>query len=81
MQRTQILLPNELRQQIRLRAERTNQPQGRVIRELIRKGLDAEEPRSTGDGLLRLAELGKRLRVRGPKDWASDHDAYFATEV
>ena len=81
MQRMQILLPTELRQKIRLRAERNNKPQGQVIRELIQKGLDAEEPRSTGDALLRLADLGKRLGVRGPKDWAKEHDAYFAKEV
>ncbi len=81
MQRMQILLPKELRQQIRLRAQRNNQPQGEVVRELIQKGLEAKEPHSTGNALLRLADLGTRLRVRGPKDWAKNHDAYFATEV
>jgi len=81
MQRMQILLPSELRQKIRLRAEQDNKPQNQVVRELLEKALTAERPRSTGDALLRLVDLGKRLGVAGPKDWATRHDAYFAKEV
>jgi hypothetical protein len=73
MQRMHIVLLSELRQKIRLRAEQDNKPQGEVVRDLIQKGLDAEKPRSTGDALLRLVDLGKRLGVRGPKDWAENH--------
>jgi hypothetical protein len=58
-----------------------NKPQNEVVRELLEKALTAERPRSTGDALLRLVDLGKRLGVSGPKDWATRHDAYFAKEV
>lgn len=81
MDRMQILLPNELRQKIKLRAAKANKPQVEVVRELIQKGLEAEQPRSTGEALLKLANLGKELGVHGPKDWATDHDDYFAKEV
>jgi plasmid stability protein len=81
MQRMHILLPSELRQKIRLRAEQDSKPQNEVVRELLEKGLSAERPRSTGDAMLRLVDLGKRLGVAGPKDWASRHDEYFAKEV
>jgi predicted DNA-binding protein len=81
MIRTQILLPLELRRRIKLRAEKDQKPQGQIIRELIQKGLETEEQASTGDALLKLADLGKRLGVRGPKDLAANHDDYFAKEV
>jgi hypothetical protein len=81
MDRMQILMPSDLRRKIKLRAEKENKPQGEVVRELIQKGLAVEQGRSTGDALLKLVDLGKQLRVRGPKDLATNHDDYFAKEV
>ncbi len=81
MDRMHIVIPHSLRDRIRLYAQQEQKSQAEVVRELLQKGLDADKPGSTGGALLRLAELGKKLKVHGPKDWARYHDAYFAKEV
>ena len=81
MNRMHVVLPPDLRERIRLQAQQERKSQAEVVRELIQKGLEVQQPGSAGEALLRLATLGKKLRVRGPKDWAKNHDAYFAKEV
>lgn len=76
-----VVLPPALRDRIRLQAQQERKSQAEVVRELIQKGLEVQQPGGAGEALLRLATLGKKLRVRGPKDWAKNHDAYFAKEV
>jgi predicted DNA-binding protein len=71
MDRINVYLPKRLRQQVKLRADRTQRPQAEVIIELIEQGLTKTE--AAPDGLRRLARLG----LRGPRDLAASIDHYL----
>jgi hypothetical protein len=73
MDRVNIYLPKELRQQIQLQASRSGQPQAAVIRELLEEGLRLKRP-DAGEALLRLASLGFK---GGPPDFATNLDDYL----
>jgi hypothetical protein len=73
MQRINIYLPHDLRQRIQLRAERDKKPEAQVIRELVQKGIEAEQPRRVQHGLTSLAKLG----IKGPKDLSQNIDKYL----
>ena len=81
MHRTQIYLHNDQAQQIALLARQKKQHKARVIRALIQKGIDIEKKEtSAGDALLKLAELGKKLNLKGPTDLSVNHDKYLYEE-
>lgn len=68
MVRKQIYLPEQLELLISLRAKQEQKPQAQVIREVLEKGLKAKKQMTAGEALLGLAELGKKLNVKGPAD-------------
>ena len=71
-----ISLPEDLDQQIQERAKRLQEPEERVIRELIEEGLKKpkhQQWKNAGEALSSLAELG----IKGPKDLAINHDKYL----
>lgn len=81
MHRTQIYLYNDQIQQIALLARQKKQNKAQIIRALIQKGIDVEKKKtSAGDALLKLAELGKKLNLRGPTDLSINHDKYLYEE-
>ncbi len=73
MERVNIYLPKQLRQRIKLRADRDHRPQAEVIRELLEDGLAAKSDYS-GNPLLDLAKLGIK---GGPPDLATNLDDYL----
>jgi hypothetical protein len=73
MERVNIYLPSQLRQQIQLQSKRVNRPQAEVIRELLERGLEYT-PVTGGNALLRLAAKGFK---GGPPDLASNIDKYL----
>jgi hypothetical protein len=78
MIRTQVYLPKSLYLQIKLQAQREKKPAAQVIRDSIEAGLEAKKPQqTTGEALLGLAELGKRLGATGPTDLSSRIDDYL----
>jgi hypothetical protein len=80
MNRTQVFLTDEQKQDIKLRAKRENKREAVVIRELLDTGRKASrrtQQESTGDALLRLAELGEKLQVKAPSDLSSRIDDYL----
>jgi hypothetical protein len=81
MIRTQVYLTEEQVKDIKLRSQREDRPEAEVIRDLVDKGLAVStgQPtrKSTGETLLELVELGKRLNLRGPTDLSTNHDDYL----
>jgi hypothetical protein len=80
MNRTQVFLTDEQKQDIKLRAKRENKREAEVIRELLdtgRKVSRSTPHESTGDALLRLAKLGEKLQVKAPADLSTRIDDYL----
>jgi hypothetical protein len=74
MDRINIYIPRDLRQQIKLRAEQAKKPEAEVIRGLLEAAVAGDRParpRLTG-----LAQLG----INGPPDLASNIDKYLYTD-
>jgi hypothetical protein len=68
----QISLPEKLDRQIRQRAQRLQEPEERVIRDLLYLGLikSGSSWRNSGEALRSLGKLG----IQGPADLAQKHD-------
>lgn len=80
MIRTQVYLTEEQARDIKVRAKREKKRETQIIRDLLNKGLDASGKASsetTGEALLRLARLGKKLHVKAPADLSSRIDEYL----
>lgn len=76
MIRTQIYLPKQLYQTIDLVAKKEKKPKAQVIREVLEKGIEKKQ-RSAGEALLEIAELGKKLNLKGPRDLSTNIDKYL----
>ena len=74
MIRTQIYLPKQLYENIKLQAKMADKPAAQVIREYIDKGMEAQQRPAQKDGLMKLASLNI---TGGPKDLASNLDDYL----
>jgi len=77
MIRKQVYLTEDLNRRLRLLSQQQQKPEAEVIRETLEKGLKDEPSMSTGEALLGLAELGKRLNLTGPTDLSERHDDYL----
>jgi hypothetical protein len=68
----QISLPEKLDRQIKQRAQRLQEPEERVIRDLLYLGLirSGSSWRNSGEALRSLDKLG----IQGPADLAQKHD-------
>jgi hypothetical protein len=84
MVRRLINITEQQERDIKLLAKRKKKSEAKVIRDLLIIGLNASRstpPReSTGESLLRLASIGKKLRVKGvkaPSDLSSRIDDYL----
>ena len=73
MLRTQLYLPEELRQQIDVVARKEKKPAAQVIRELLKVGIDTKEQESIGTAFKRLSNL----RAKGPADLSTNIDKYL----
>lgn len=81
MIRTQVYLTEDLCRSIDFVAKREGKAKAQVIRESIERGLRDEAGKETvGEALLKLADLGKKLGLKGPKDLSANHDKYLYEE-
>jgi hypothetical protein len=79
MIRTMVYLTEEQARDIKLKAKREQRHEAEVIRELLSEGLKTSQSKrgeSTGESLLRLAEIGGK----GPADLSSRIDDYLYGE-
>ena len=65
-----MYLPEQLDEKIKQTAKRQNKSKAAVMRDALEKGIKKveEEESGSGDVMLKLAELGKRYKFKGPKD-------------
>jgi hypothetical protein len=80
MIRTHIYITSEQAQDIKLRAKREKRRESDIARELLDRGRMVSQGKtkeSLGEALLRLAQIGKKLRLSGPTDLSINHDDYL----
>jgi hypothetical protein len=81
MIRTQVYLTDEQHRAVQLTAKREGKKAAEVIREALAKGLQANrQPTSTGEALLGLAALGRKLNLQAEPDFLSRIDDYLYGE-
>ena len=73
MIRTQVYLPEELYQNIKLVAKKEKKSAAHVVRRALEKGLVAEKGETIGKALMELAKIG----AKGPKDLSENIDKYL----
>lgn len=80
MKRTQLYLPEDLYLRLVQEARRQRRAMAALARDFLQAGVERERKRGKKGGaavLLRMAEEGRRLGVRAPKDLAVNHDRYL----
>ncbi len=78
MLRTYLYIPDSLEKQIERIVEIQKNSKAEVMRQALEKGLERLAPKAGGaEVLLKLAELGKKNKVKGPKDLSINHDFYL----
>ena len=80
MIRTHIYITEEQARDIKSRAKRERRREADVIRDLLERGrltTQGKRQETAGEGLLRLAQLGKKLRFTGPTDLSTSLDDYL----
>jgi hypothetical protein len=83
MIRTMVYLTEEQARDIKLKAKREQKHEAEVIRDLVSKGLNVTRDikrETTGEALLRLANLGEKLQVKAPADLSARIDEYLYDE-
>ncbi|MBI1863812.1 hypothetical protein HYS03_01235 [Candidatus Woesebacteria bacterium] len=83
MIRTQVYLTEDLYQTIRLKAKKEKRPTAQLIRHLLETGLKEKNKKTktnAGDALLRIARLGEKLKIKGPKYLSTNIDKYLYEE-
>ena len=77
MIRTQVFLPEETYQYIKIRALREKKPAAQIVRETLQAGMrQSTKKQNAGATLLQLA----KLKGRGPKDLSKNIDQYLYGE-
>lgn len=79
MLRTYLYIPEQLDHQVKALAKRKKVSKAEVVRDALEKGLNVIQMQNTGSAevLLKIAELGKKHRVKGPKDAAMNMNHYL----
>lgn len=78
MIRIQVYLHKKQVQEIALLAKTQRKEKAKVIRALVQSVIEAQkDKKSIGKELLDLAELGKKLDFKDPKNLSIGHDNYL----
>ena len=80
MLKTYLYVPEELAKKITQTAKAQNKSKAEVIRQALEKGLKEGFKNQGNAGLevlFKLAELGKKYKLRGPKDSSARMDEYL----
>lgn len=82
MLRRQVYFRQDTYYRLKVMARQERKPTAALIREIVEEGLDRRAPSlTTGEALLRLAELGKKLGIRGEPNLSRDIDTILYDEV
>ncbi len=79
MLKTYLYVPEELDKKINFTAKTQNKSKAEVIRLALQEGINAIEMKSSGGAevLLQIYKLGKKYKVKGPRDASINHDYYL----
>lgn len=79
MLKTYLYVPEGLDQKINLTAKVQNKSKAEIIRQALEKGITAIQHQGTASAqaLLKIAEIGKKYNLKGPKDSAEKMDEYL----
>ena len=79
MLKTYLYVPDELEKRINLTAKIQNKSKAEVIRQALEKGITVVQNQGTASVkvLQKIAELGKKYNVKGPKDAVERFDEYL----
>lgn len=79
MLKTYLYIPEHLEKKINLTAKTQKRSKAGVMRQALEKGITAVQRQGTASAqvLLKIAELGKKYRVKGPKDAVKRFDEYL----
>jgi len=74
MLRTQVYLPEALRQELDIVAKKEKKPTAQIIRELLSEGVRSRHKETVGEALTKLADLGVK---GGPSNLSTNIDKYL----
>jgi len=79
MLKTYLYIPDELNEKISRAANAQKKSKAEVIRKALEKGIkeEGEQTISGAEVLLKLGELAKKYKVKGPRDASVNHDYYL----
>jgi len=79
MLKTYLYIPDHLGKKIERTAKVRRKSKAEIMRQALEKGITAIEQQGTASAqvLLKIAELGKKYKVKGPKDAAEHFDEYL----
>lgn len=79
MLKTYLYIPEQLNKRIDYTAKTQKRSKAEIIREALENGINAIQQQGTASAavLLKIAELGKKYKVKGPKDSSTRMDEYL----
>lgn len=79
MLKTYLYIPEELNREINLLVKMQKASKAEVMRLVLKAGVAQIKNQKTGGAevLLKLAEMGKKIRAKGPKDLSANLDKYL----
>lgn len=79
MLRTYIYVPEEMDLEVKRLAKDKKVSKAEIIREAIKEGLGVvrRQKSRSAEVLLKIAEIGKKYKVKGPKDAVEHFDDYL----
>lgn len=79
MLKTYLYIPEQLEEKINLTAKTQNKSKAEIMRQALEKGITAIAHQGTASAevLLKIAELGEKNKVKGPKDSSTNMDNYL----
>lgn len=79
MLKTYLYIPDHLEERINHTARTQKKSKAEVMRQALERGITAVQQQGTASAevLLKIAELGRKNRVKGPKDSSARMDEYL----
>lgn len=77
MLRTYLYIPEELSRKAAFMAKQQKKSKAAVMREAMERGINRVPQSGGADVLLKIAQLGKKYNVKGPKDGVEHFDNYL----
>lgn len=79
MLKTYLYVPEDLAERINVTAKVQNKSKAEVIRQALEKGITSIQQQGTAsaEALLKIAEIGKKYNLKGPKDSSEKMDEYL----